>query len=676
MRSPRCLAHFIAFLLFTLGSAVLQVSGHAQLSVPASELSVGGVAITAGNGTSCAVLSNRTAQCWGDNSFGEIGNGTTSQFLYALGPDTPVLVSGIDNVVAIGAGESHTCALLSDNTVRCWGYNGNGQLGNGTVSNASTPVPVSGLNTATAISVGSNHTCARLADGTAQCWGDGSGASLNLIATSPVPVAGLNTVTAVSAGGNHSCALLSDTTVQCWGSNLYGQLGNGTTVSSSAPVAVSGLTGVAAISARVSHTCALLLDGTVECWGYNNDGELGNATTGGSTTPVAVSGLSGVAAISDGAGDAGGGSHTCALLLDGTVQCWGFAIAGTNTNSSVPVVVSGLSGVVAVSAGEAHTCALLSDTSMRCWGSNAAGQLGNRTRTDSSVPVPVVTGPKALTAMSISASVNPSLLGQPVTFTANFTHNTPPEGELVTFKRGTIVLGTVPQSGGSASFTTSSLPVGIDPVIARYGGDNFLVTSFAFLKQVVTKYPTTTQLTSSANPSVYGQSVKIMATITSTGSSTPTGLVVFRNGTLTVGAAHLDANGVATLTSNRLPVGTLAITAIYYGDSRSAASTSAPFSQTVNQIPTFLTLDVLPNPTLAGERVQLTARIQNTGIFFTGSVVFTLGGVTLGTAPVGGGNEAIILTTALPKGTDIVTATYSGTTNFAGATATANAQVN
>jgi len=359
--------------------------------VQVTGLTSGIVAVATGGSHACSLSSTGAVKCWGSNTNGQLGDGTTT------GHPAPVAVSGLSSgVVGITAGTSHTCAVLSTGAVRCWGLNTNGQLGDGTQTQRPAPVVAYGLTSGAAgIAAGGSHTCA-IVSGGLKCWGlnangqlgDGTQAQ-ELV---PVDVVGLTTgVAGLSAGGSHTCAKTTATGLQCWGSNSNGQLGDGTLVLRRLiPVDVVGLTtGVTAVAASLQHSCALLAGGSVVCWGDDGSAQLGDNATTRRLLPTLVAGQPSVKAA------AAGGLHTCAVVGAGALQCWGANDSGqlgdtTLTQRPAPVVVSGLAtGVVATAPGVAHTCALTVAGGVKCWGANGNGQVGDNTTTQRSAPVDV-----------------------------------------------------------------------------------------------------------------------------------------------------------------------------------------------------------------------------------------------------------------------------------------------
>jgi len=353
------------------------------------------IAISAGHNHTCGLHRSGGVECWGRNSYGQLGDGTKSNRLVP----TPVADLG-SGVSAIAADWSRTCALRARSVV-CWGSNSMGELRDGSKVNRLVPTPVNTLGnrgTVSDVAQGISHACLLMESGAAWCWGSndrgqlGDGSTLD--SDSIVEVARLGRqVSAIAAGDLHTCALKSTGAVMCWGHNGSGQLGDGLRVDRRAATPVAGLAaGVSAIAAGNNHTCALKSTGAVVCWGSNENGELGDGTELGRRpvpTPVATLG-SGVSAI------AAGGFHTCALKSTGSVVCWGRNLFGELGDGStvlrrVPAPVAGLgSGVSAITAGLLHTCALKSTGGVVCWGYNKDGQLGDGTTTDRLVPTPVV----------------------------------------------------------------------------------------------------------------------------------------------------------------------------------------------------------------------------------------------------------------------------------------------
>jgi len=388
MRKPRLLSS--AAILIALSGAFL-LGPAATPAAAAPKLVV--KAVTAGFVNSCALTTMGAVSCWGYNGDGQLGNGTK------VASSVPVGVSGLGkNVKAIASGSYFTCALTTMGAVKCWGSNTYGQLGDNTTTDATTPVAVYGLGKGIkAISAGNYFACALTSKGAVKCWGaNGYGQLGNGTTTSsakPVAVSGLGKgIKSLAAGGYHACALTTKGAPKCWGYNGEGELGDNTRVNSAVPVAVYSLSkGVEALAAGSFATCALTTKRTVKCWGYNGEGELGDGTTSSSPKPVLAAGLGKkVKAI------AYGDIHGCAVNTSGVVKCWGYNGYGalghnTTTSSSTPMVVYNLGKKIkAIAAGVYHSCAVTTKGAIKCWGFNVYGQLGDNTTTTTHKPVGVI----------------------------------------------------------------------------------------------------------------------------------------------------------------------------------------------------------------------------------------------------------------------------------------------
>jgi alpha-tubulin suppressor-like RCC1 family protein len=347
-------------------------------------LSSGVTVVAAGADVTCAVIQGIT-KCWGNNTYGQLGDGTLG--FYSTPVEIGGLSGGIVALAAadygnvLGPEGAHSCALLPTGGVKCWGDNRYGQLGDGTTTDSKTPVDVVGLGSDvraitaggfTADGTAGSYNCALLQSGGVKCWGRNDygqlGDGTTIDRSTPVDVVGLSQVRAIAAGAADTCALAPDG-VKCWGFHYQ-----------RTPINQTGLDGdTIALAVGGGHACVLKITGVVNCWGENSSGQLG----AGITTPpyqrqlpVNVVGITNATAI------VAGGAHTCVLTQHGGMKCWGDNYYGqlgdgSFTSRNTPGDVSGLTtGVTALTAGDSHTCALTQAGGVKCWGANFFGQLG------------------------------------------------------------------------------------------------------------------------------------------------------------------------------------------------------------------------------------------------------------------------------------------------------------
>lgn len=531
------------------------------------------VQVSAGNFFNCALTEAGAAVCWGKSSEGQ----TT----------VPTMTLPF---VQIGTGETHACAVEVDGAIKCWGgSNGDGQ----------TTVPTSTI-PYVQVSTGQYHTCALQADGNITCWGRFDEGQTDVPATT-VPFV------QVSAGGNHTCGLKADRTLVCWGVNNYAQINVPNPNSNWLQVSAGG-----------NNTCGVKVDGTLTCWGENTAGQ-----------PIVIPTSSPFAQVGT------GWTSTCAVKVDGTIACWGTndygqapvvgltpttlpdAPAGTEYAQTIGVVlttglqlpftfdvVSGTlpAGLTLDSAsgvlGGTPTSAGTSVFTVRAHDANYLG--GTR--------VYSLTVWKIDTTTTLNSSANPSPLGKVITFTVQVASAVGAPTGVVTLTEASTVLGTSALVNGMTTFTNSSLMLGGHNLQANYSGDTYRNPSIGYLTQMISEADSATTLTSSPNPSIYGQPVTFTAVVTSS-YGIPTGVVSFVEGAnLEIGTASL-VNGVATFISSTLSVGAHIIKASYGGDAHIAASDSTAVTQQVNEEPITHLSATNNGPIASGRTAVLTATI-------------------------------------------------------------------
>lgn len=588
--------------------------------------------------------------CFGVNEAGQFGNNATN-----INPSSGDIVSlpPFNLVTSIATGEAFACAVVKTSstvaTVKCWGSNTFGQLGDTTKADRLTPVDVVDLNfMPRMVAVGDYHACALSTVGTVKCWGANSAGQLgNGVMsdprTSPVDVVGLSGVVSIAARENRTCALLSTAVLKCWGHDQIGLTGvlSGDPIVLT-PTEVVGLApGVASVSMGAAHICVVTTVGGAKCWGINANGELGIPVSSGSL-PVDVTNLtSGVAAI------AAGYSHTCALLTNGGVKCWGangygqlglFSIGGPAQDQPINYVIGLSSGAVSIAAGKDQTCVQMPQIAnqiptggVKCWGDNTLLQVG----------VPAAFGPL------------------PAPFYVGSTINQPGAQAIQILR---------------ASFTTSSLPVGIHTIDATLNGaNNNPMAGAPTITFEVVPGTTTTTLSGGGAPILAGEEATFVATVTANGN-TSGGAVSFYDGTTLLGTSF-PFGGVATLHTTKLLGGMRTITAIYSGDAGHNPSTSAPVMQIVNTNTSVTTLSSTPNPSRPQQPVTFTAQAAaaspGTGVAQDGSVTFKEGATVLGTVPISNGIAQLGLSSLL-LGNHAITAQFNSPLSFGPSNAVMN----
>jgi alpha-tubulin suppressor-like RCC1 family protein len=329
------------------------------------------VQVSIGSSHACILLADKTVSCWGKNDRSQLGTASSSASA------TPVQVKFLENVQFIAVGDGVTLALRGDGTVVFWGtrYTAfNASIGQYTTVASQYPTLLEGLSAVKQIAAGArSNGCAALADGSVRCWGLNEMGQLGNgtydFSVSPVVVSGVSGATGMGFGYAFACAQTSSA-MKCWGNNFGGQLGSYADSVSNTPQTIAGLSGtVSKLRTGDSSACVLMTNGTIQCWGANDSGQLGNGTSGTTEKiPVTVSAIPGVTDLSLGA------VHTCALLTGGTVRCWGQNYDGQVGNGNktspitTPATVQGISGAIAVAAGSYTTCTTLTNGSVKCFG--------------------------------------------------------------------------------------------------------------------------------------------------------------------------------------------------------------------------------------------------------------------------------------------------------------------
>jgi len=342
--------------------------------------------VDAGYSHTAAVKSDGTLWAWGNNTSGQLGDGTFAE------KTMPTRIGDSADWTFLSAGYYHTLGLKQDGTLWAWGENANGQIGNSSSADAASPVQVVSGRQFSAISAGDFHSLALGTDGTLWAWGSNVKGQLGISSTSdsnvPLPIGSDSDWSTISAGSYHSVALKNDGSLWAWGFNSDGELGDGTRVDKSAPTRIGTDTDWIAVSAGAFHTVAIKRDGSLWTWGYNSNGQLGDGTRTARVLPARMGSDVTWVAVS------AGSYHNTALKADGSLWAWGANASGqlgdgSATERLLSVRIGSTYDWASNASGVYHSAAFKNDGSLWTWGSNASGQIGDGTKVGRTSPVAV-----------------------------------------------------------------------------------------------------------------------------------------------------------------------------------------------------------------------------------------------------------------------------------------------
>ncbi|HSA55511.1 MAG TPA: Ig-like domain-containing protein [Gemmatimonadaceae bacterium] len=386
------------------GSASISASTSGVVGNASVEVSIPGspVLVSAGFDHTCAVNAEGVAYCWGRNTLGQLGDGTTTS------RSLPTAVQGNLRFRTISAGQNLTCGVTIAGEGYCWGSSDRGQVGDGGLGNRTAPSRVVGVPTFSSIQAGRAHSCGLATTGIVYCWGwgsNGESGSGALVATQVAPdsVHGGRRFTALAGAAHTICAIATTGEPYCWGRNNTGQVGDGTTTCTSLSAScfderalptrvVTGdsFAGIGA-NARIVNgfgggtSCGVATSSEGYCWGQNTNGQIGDGSTGVRLVPTLVSGNHSWRSI------AVGSATTCGVTTAGVGLCWGFNGTGsvgdgTTVHRLIPTAVTGGLTLSTISVGYDHACAVTSIGDVYCWGANPNGELGDGTTSGRAVP--------------------------------------------------------------------------------------------------------------------------------------------------------------------------------------------------------------------------------------------------------------------------------------------------